>query len=47
MEMFIFTFSFPSECINTEVNASNGEHAAELSVLKIICTSRSVEQCCQ
>jgi hypothetical protein len=42
-----FTFSFPSECIHNEVNASNVEHTAKLCVLKIICTSRSVEQCCQ
>lgn len=36
------TFIFLSECMNTEVNASNGEQAAKLFVLKIICTSRSV-----
>jgi len=28
--------------MNTEVYTSNGEHAAKLFVLKIICTSRSV-----
>jgi len=28
--------------MNTEANASNGEHAAKLFVLKIICTSSSV-----
>jgi hypothetical protein len=33
----MFTFLFPSECMNTELNASNGEHAAKLFVLKIIC----------